>query len=308
MSSHPHVTIVMLNWNQKLDSLECLDSLARITYPSFSIVVVDNGSSDDSPTAIERWSNENLPITLIRNTDNMGFVSGSNTGIRQALTTDSSYVFLVNNDTVLEPDVVTILVHTAEQAAEIGMVGPKIYQYGKERVLESVGTKTLPCLAQAFLVGHKEEDRGQYDIKADMPYITGTALMVKRSVLQKTGLMDEDYFNYFDDFDWGLRARQAGFRLVINPAAEIQHKGSKAIGFESPFYIHHMVRSRILFARKHISLLPFLFAFLPYLILYRYLRPAVIMLTSFRWGHLRALHRGIWEGFSAPTRQSKSNV
>ena len=72
MSSHPHVTIVMLNWNQKLDSLECLDSLARITYPSFSIVVVDNGSSDDSPTAIERWSNENLPITLIRNTDNMG--------------------------------------------------------------------------------------------------------------------------------------------------------------------------------------------------------------------------------------------
>lgn len=297
----------MLNWNQKSDSLECLDSIARMTYPSFSIVVVDNGSSDDSPNAIKQWSYKNLPITLIRNSKNMGFVSGSNTGIRQALTTNSSYVFLVNNDTVIEPEAVTILVDTAEQSVNIGMVGPKIYQYGKGRILDSVGTRTLPWLAQGFLVGHKEEDRGQYDIKADIPYVTGTALLVKRSVLQKIGLMDEDYFNYFDDFDWGLRARQAGFRLVINPEAVIQHKGSQAIGFDSPFYIHHMVRSRILFARKHISLLPFLFTFLPYLVFYRYLRPATLMATSVKWRHLRALHRGIWEGFSTSIRQSQNN-
>lgn len=308
----PHVTIVILNWNRVGDTLECLDSLARMNYPSFSIIVVDNGSTDGSPEAIERWGREHLPLTQIRNAENRGFVQGSNQGMRHALSTDTNYVFLLNNDTVVAPDALSLLVATAQRTGErsgehsgehsgnVGMVGPKIYQYGKDNVLDSAGTRTIPWLAQGFLIGHGVEDHGQYDNPGDLPYVTGTALLVKRAVLEKVGLMDEDYFCYFDDFDWGLKAREAGYRLLLEPAAVIHHKGSQTAGFNSPFYVHHMVRSRILFARKNLPLLLYLFAFLPYLFLYRYLRPAVLLLVHRKWSHLRSLHRGIHEGFKKP--------
>ncbi|MCY3772429.1 MAG: glycosyltransferase family 2 protein [Gemmatimonadetes bacterium] len=300
-TSLPHVTIVILNWNREADTLECLESLARLDYPSFSIVVVDNGSTDGSPDVIERWGRENLPLALIRNAENRGFVRGSNQGVRHALANGTDYAFLLNNDTVAEPDALSLLVAAAERSDDIGMVGPKIYQYGKDNMLDSAGTRTIPWLAQGFLLGHGEEDHGRYDNPRDMPYVTGTALLVKRTVLEKVGPMDEDYFCYFDDFDWGLRARKAGFRLLLEPKAVVRHKGSRTAGFNSPFYIHHMVRSRILFARKHVSFPAFLFAFLPYLFLYRYLRPAAILIFRRRWGHLRALHRGIREGLKFPT-------
>lgn len=296
----PYVTIVILNWNRVADTLECLESLARMNYPSFSIVVVDNGSTDGSPEAIKRWGREHLPLSLIRNAENLGFVRGNNQGMLHALTTKSDYVFLLNNDTVVEPDVLGLLIATAEQSNDIGMVGPKIYQYGKENTLDSAGTRTILWLAQGFLIGHGEKDHGQYDHPGVLPYVTGTALLVKRDVLEQVGPMDEDYFCYFEDFGWGLKARKAGYRLLLEPRAVIHHKGSRTAGFDSPFYVHHMVRSRILFARKHIPRLLFVCAFLPYLFLYRYLRPAAILFFRRRWVHLDALHRGIREGFTAP--------
>lgn len=297
-SSLPHVTIVILNWNRKADTLECLDSIKRLAYPSFSVILVDNGSTDGSPDAIEHWSDGEVPVTLIRNEKNLGFVGGSNQGMRHALATDTDYVFLLNNDTVVEPDVLNILVQAAERSGDIGMVGPKIYQYGKGNILDSAGTRTIPWLAQGFLIGHGDEDHGQYDYPADLPYVTGTALLVKRAVLEKVGLMDEDYFCYYDDFDWGMKAREAGYKLYLEPKAVIHHKGSQTAGLNSPFYMRHMVRSRILFARKHVPTLLFLFAFLPYLFLYRYLRPLAILVIRRRWVHLGALHRGIREGFT----------
>ena len=294
----PHITIVMLNWNQEADTLACLQSLVMLSYPAWSIVLVDNGSTDGSADAIARWSQENMPLTLIRNEQNKGFIGGSNVGIRHALTTDTAYIFLLNNDTVVEPDVLTRLIAVAEQAEDIGMVGPKIYQYNRIRILDSAGTRTMLWFAQGFLIGHNEEDRGQYDQATDMPYITGTALLVKRAVIDRIGLMDEDYFNYFDDFDWGYKARKAGYRLLFVPHAVIRHRGSQAIGFGSPFYIYHVVRSRILFARKHIPFLAFLCVFLPYLAAYRYLKPALKLLCHRQWDHLRALHIGIKDGFT----------
>lgn len=296
----PHVTIVIVNYGRVVDLLVCLESLARVTYPSFSIVVVDNGSNDGSTDAIERWGNRKIPVELIRNDINLGFARGSNQGMRHALSTGTDYVFLLNNDTVVEPDVLELLVTVAEQSDDIGMVGPKIYQYGKEDILDSAGARTITWLAQGFLLGHGKVDRGQHDNPGDLPYVTGTALLVKRVVLEKIGLMDEDYFCYFEDFDWGVKAREAGYRLLLVPGAVVHHRGSRTAGFNSPFYMHHMVRSRIIFARKNVPRLLFVCAFLPYLFLYRYLRPAAILILRRRWVHLGALHRGIREGFAFP--------
>ncbi len=118
--------------------------------------------------------------------------------------------------------------------------------------------------------------------------------------------MDEDYIHYFDDFDWGLRTRMAGFRLLLVPAAVIYHKGAHTIGFESPGYLYHMIRGRIVFARKHVPLLPFLLAFLPYLVLYRYLRSMAYLALHRKWPHLHALHRGLRAGFATPLASNAS--
>lgn len=288
----------MLNWNQEADTLECLDSLAEITYPNFTIFLVDNGSTDGSAEAISQWTRNGRQVELIRNERNLGFISGSNVGIRAALKENTDYLFLLNNDTVVTPGFLQVLVDVAERSTDTGVVGPKIYQYGSDRMLDSAGTRTVEWLAQGFLRGHGETDCGQYDREEEVPYITGTALLIKRTVVERIGLMDEDYFNYFDDFDWGCRARRAGYRLDYVPKSVIFHKGSMAIKFGSPFYRYHMIRSRVLFARKHIPLLPFLFAFLPYLLSYRYLLPALYLIRHGKWSHLRSLHQGLIDGFT----------
>jgi len=294
----PHVTIIMLNWNQEADTMECLASVSRLAYPDFSVVIVDNGSTDGSVDVIADWAASDQRFTVVRNSENLGFIGGSNIGLRMAIDEDTDYILLLNNDTVVTPDFLSSLVNASEGSESIGITGPKVYQYGEDRVLDSAGTGAVIWLAQGLLRGHGETDCGQYDSQEEMPYITGCALLMKRSVLAEIGLMDEDYFNYFDDLDWGYRARLAGYRLVYVPSSTIEHKGSQAIGLGSPFYFHHMTRSRILFARKHVGWLLFLLCFIPYLLLYRYLLPVLKFLRHRHWGHLRALNRGVIEGFS----------
>lgn len=143
-------------------------------------------------------------------------------------------------------------------------------------------------------------------MRKPVAYVTGCALLIKRAVIEHVGLLDEDYVNYFEDFDWGYRATRYGYDLLYIPEAIIRHKGSLTSGLWSPFYYYHNTRSRILFARKHTPLLVFLCAFLPYLLSYRYLLPALRLLKKHRWAHLRALHRGLVDGFTTPLTHQKA--
>lgn len=296
----PHVAIIMLNWNGLRDTLECLESLAQLDYPSFSIIVVDNGSTDGSAEAISAWSRGERRVSLIRNERNLGFTGGCNVGIRRALADRAEYLLLLNNDTVATPGFLTELVTVAEREERIGIVGPKVYRYGTDRILDSAGTAAVMWLAQPFLREHGEPDRGQYDREEEVPYITGCALLIKRAVIERIGLLDENYVNYFEDFDWGHRAAQSGYRLLYVPAAVIQHKGSRTSGLGSPVYYYYMTRSRTLFARKHIGLVPFLCGFLPYMVLYRYLWTAAQLAWHRQWDRLRALSQGFRDGLTTP--------
>lgn len=299
MSPKPHVAIVILNWNGLRDTLECLESVVRVNYPALSVILVDNGSTDGSGDALARWESNRVRATLIRNARNVGFTGGCNAGIRRALSDGADYVLLLNNDTVVTPDFLTPLVKTAERDERIGMAGPKIYKYGTDRVIDSAGTRAMVWLAQPFLRGHGEVDKGQYKKEEDVPYVTGCALLVKREVIERIGLLDEDYINYFEDFDWGCRAVEHGYRLVYAPRSVIHHKGSKTTGFRSPFYDYYMTRGRIVFARKRIPLLPFFFGFLPYMTVYRYVWSALALIRSRQWNRLGALHRGFVDGWTA---------
>lgn len=252
--SSPLVYIIILNWNRKYDTLECLESLQYINYPNYKIIVVDNGSIDGSPQVIrEKFPN----ITLIENKKNLGFAEGNNIAIKSALQEGADYVLLLNNDTIVDRNFLIQLVKVAESDPEIGICGPKIYHYDFPNKIWFAGG--LIKGGTTLHIGGGKDDKGQFDKISVVDYITGCAMLVKRKVFEKVGLLDPDYFCMFEDADLCLRNRRAGFKAVYVPNARVWHKISSSFGgFFSPYWAYYMGRSNILFIRKNARLMDWL--------------------------------------------------
>ncbi len=263
----PKVYAVVLNWNCKDDLMECLDSLARVDYPNFAVIVVDNGSTDGSPEAMRQkfpW------VELVVNERNLGFAEGNNVGIRHALNKGCDYVFLLNNDTTVDKLILKDLIDVAEEQQDIGMVGPMIYQYNQPNKIWFAGGRR--CWHRGFeMMGFGETDNGQYNEIREVEYITGCGLLVKRKVIDEIGLMDPRYFNYVEETEWNFRARRKGYRVVWIPQAKMWHKGgASSQGWDSPLSLYYQSRNILLFTRENGSLWDWLIlwcSFVPYLML-----------------------------------------
>jgi len=294
----PNVSVVVLNWNGLKDTLACIESLKAMDYPDFDIILVDNGSTDGSPEKLQDLAKQNSKINLILNTKNLGFSGGCNVAIRKALEQKADCVLLLNNDTRVHPSFLSALVRTALTRPDIGIVGPKVYYDGKDHVLYCAGARVVKALGQPLLRGLGKVDRGQYDHKKEVGFITGCCLMIKREVIEKIGLLDEDYFALFEDLDWNIRAQEAGYQSVYVPSSVIWHKGSSTIGLRSPGYYFLHARNRILFAKKHSGPLSFWLLFVPYFLIYRYLWANLSLGLRGRWKQVLALHHGIFSAMA----------
>ncbi len=227
MVSQPLVYIIVLTWNGKNDTFECLQSLDEVTYPNFKVLVVDNASTDGTVNAIRT----SFPgIEVVVNQTNLRFAGGNNVGIRRALEHGAEYVMLLNNDTIVERDFLTPLVNAAEHDTRVGMVGPKIYFYVNRQQLWYAGGTIEWWKGWISHVGVREKDMGQYDTTCETDFITGCCVLVKREVIQKIGMLDEAYFLYGEDADWCIRTSQAGYKLLFVPSAKIWHKLSVSAG------------------------------------------------------------------------------
>ncbi len=306
MKTYPKVIITILNFNKCMDTIECIDSLEKINYPNYEIVLVDNGSKDNSAELFKAKYSSNPKITLLINNNNLGFTGGNNLAIRHFIKGGVDYFLLLNNDTVVEPGFLTQLVNVAEADDKIGIVGPKIYKFGSNDILFCAGTKTIPFFGQPFLRGNGKKDDGRYDKVKAVDYISGTALLIKKNVIERIGLLDEKFFAYFEDWDWCIRARKHGFKCVYVPDAILWHKGSSTIGFKSPLYYYYMTRNRILFARKHLGWLKFLFLFSPYFITYRLLLPILMLLFRRDISSIKAIIKGVHDGKCHSERSEES--
>ena len=185
----PTVSIIVLNWNGKHDTVECLESLSHISYPNYEVIVVDNGSTDGS---VEQFKARYPEITVIENQDNLGFAEGNNVGIRAALQEDTEYVLLLNNDTIVDPRFLDELINVAEREPRVGFAGPKIYYYdgngrGRKDVINSVGAKLDMWTGRAWPVGDREIDGGLYDQVRLVDTLIGSCLLVKKKVIVSRG-------------------------------------------------------------------------------------------------------------------------
>jgi GT2 family glycosyltransferase len=244
----PTVSIIVLNYNGRDDTLACLRSLEHLTYPNVNVIVVDNASSDGSADAIRAAHPQ---MTLIETGANLGFTGGNNVGIRRALDQGADYVMLLNNDTIAAPDTITLMIEVMEADPTIGVSGPMIYYYSAPETIWSAGGQIDWSRGVTAMIGVNEEDKSQFGLTPRrVDFVTGCALLVRREVWEKIGLLDDQFFMYYEETDWCVRASRAGYKIVHVPQAMLWHKISIEERAASPRTYYYMTRNRLLFLRN----------------------------------------------------------
>jgi GT2 family glycosyltransferase len=253
--SQPAVAIILVNWKSPGDTVECLDSLAKLLYPDFRVYVVDNGSSDASPEMI-RSHLQGHPLesksVVVDSIVNLGFAGGNNLGIRRATMDGFNLFWLLNNDTTVEPSTLLSLVEASRSDPRVGMVGSKIYYAGGSR-LWYAGGYVNRWTGRGGARGKGELDVGQYNQPGETGYVTGCSLLVSGDLIRRVGKMRADYFLYYEETDWNLRAKRNGWRLLYEPRSVVHHKvgGATRIGTRNaPVLIYYNIRNRFTMTQR----------------------------------------------------------
>ncbi len=248
VSESPKVCCVVLTWNDRANVLACLDSLSQVVYPNLEIIVSDNGSTDGTIEAIR----EQYPqVHLLENGENLYWAGGNNVGLKYALAAQADYIILLNNDTVVAPEMIPELVQAGEADRSIGLLAPKIYYYDRPELVWYAGARVSMWRGLLWHVGIRQPDRGQFGRPAAVDYVTGCALMVRRQVVEQIGLIDTAFVAYGEDVDFSFRARGAGWRLVMVPSAIMWHKVSAYWGVVSIRKIRQKLRSNLILYRRY---------------------------------------------------------
>jgi GT2 family glycosyltransferase len=246
----PLVAVLVLNWNRCDDTIACLESVAKLTYPRFTTVVIDNGSTDGSPCVLR----DRFPhVEVIETGQNLGYAGGNNVGISWALRRGADYVLILNNDTIVTPEALTELMRVAGRDAAIGIAGPKVLCEPERHLLYSCGeSQSLWFNRRRIATGQPDQETGKEP--RDVDYVVGCALLVSREFIARVGMLDEVFFAYYDEVDWCFRGRRLGYRVVCVPSAVVYHKGEGSSGKGlNPITAYYRTRNWVYFVRKHAS-------------------------------------------------------
>jgi GT2 family glycosyltransferase len=297
------VYVLIVNWNGWQDTIECLESVFRLDYADYRVIVCDNGSKDDSLSRIAAWADGEIlsPVTdrpdqkksfpttpvkkpiayaiydhhqaeqggdhsldplliLVETGDNLGFAGGNNVGLRYALArNDFEHIWLLNNDTVVDPRALSALVGRMTEKPSAGMCGSTLVLYDRpDHIQVRGGGWYCKWIGLPWHLGqlNKVSDWPRTDrVEKWMNYVVGASMLVSRDFLTDVGLMCEDYFLYFEETDWALRAGSQ-FSLAYAPKSVVYHKVGRSIGTssdprrKSALCDYYAIRNRLLFTRR----------------------------------------------------------
>ena len=291
MSSKPSVVIIIVNWNATHHTVECLQSLGELTYECFDVVVVDNGSTDDSVQRIGEWAAshsgnatpfsqfisvpegnaeaghamaqrpqqaalESRRLVLISHGENAGFSAGNNVGIRWARQQGADFVLLLNNDTIVAPDFLTEMIGITARHPNVGIIGAKMYYYDAPDKIWYAGGDLQKLRAVASLPGYGEKDDGRFDVERRVSFVTGACMMIGSRLLEQCGLLDEDFFLGGEDYIYCVCAVRGGFTLWYAPAAQVWHKVGQTRKVEAQ-RLYAGYRAQTLFMKKRMAAVVF---------------------------------------------------
>lgn len=298
------VAIILVNWNGFEFTSACLDSLRKVEYPDFRVILVDNASQNQEGERLKKVFPE---IDLIENSENLGFAGGNNLGIRKALEEGFSYVMLLNNDTIVEPDFLGQMIRKFSQNSRLGLVQPLICFLHDRTQIWSAGGKWNTFLGRAITLGDRKsvDNFEATDLKLD--WATGCCMLITREALLKTGLLNESYFTYFEDVEWSLRFREKGFEIALAAEAKIYHeagassKKKHSEGTLSPRVFYYHVRNQFFLLRSQIHGLAVPFAWTYHS--FRFMGWMSYFCLRGRFQKLKSVARGIKDGVTMPLQK-----
>lgn len=319
--TEPIVYVILVNYANAEDTLKCLQSLHKLVGTSLRVVLVENGSPDDSLavfqaalselTAVSEqaswlWMDDpaggrGYPLRLMESSENLGFAGGCNIGISIAMADPmAEFIWLLNNDTLVFELSLQALVERMQRDPAIGMCGSTLVYFQPENIIQGFGGRFSPLLGRGgpIGVGRAIDDIPPFaEVEARMDYVIGASMLVSRQFVERVGPMDERYFLYFEELDWAYRARRAGFRLAWAPDSVVIHKEGAAIGSSatrrpSDIALRYMTSSYLRFIRRHLPwLLPIAIARMALNMLKWHLRHDVDAAQAVRAGIGMGLHR-----------------
>jgi GT2 family glycosyltransferase len=252
-AAQPFVLIVILNWNGAAETLAAVESVAQMDYQNYRILIIDNGSTDDSLTVLRGIVNDR--VELVEVPVNTGYTGGCNIGLKRALEINAGYVWLLNSDAVTAPDTLSSLVALAESDDRIGLVSPLIASHGPNPEIvfagslwDKNGSEYLPRTTDTEVA---KRWMAEYP---NSGLVWGTALLVPAKVIRKIGLLDNKFFAYYEDIDYAVRSLDAGYRNIVDQASIIYHSNKDMDTSPqslTPHYWYYMARNERRFLRKH---------------------------------------------------------
>lgn len=280
--------VIILTYNSAEYVRPCLRAVAATDWGPLDVVVVDNASSDNSGLVARLAAQEiGFGLTVLPLTHNLGCAGGNNVGWRH---TTGDFVVFLNPDTEVTPGFVRELVTPMIADPSIGVTGARIY-YPGTRTLQHAGAGVYPN-GMTHHYGAGEEDTGQHEQMRDVDYVTGAGFAVRRTLLERIGGFDEDYFPaYFEEVDLCARIRRLGFRVVYVPQAILYHHESVSLTVNSPAFHRLYQRMRIRYLMKNLSLLQWITTFIPAEIRWLMSEP---LAKGHRLEQFRAYAEGAW--------------
>ncbi len=240
------LSIITVNYNGLEDTCALIDSIPF--NDRMEVIVVDNGSITNEAVLIS----QHYPYVItLRSEQNLGFAGGNNLGINAAR---GKYLYLINNDTIFRGEDFQALIDRLNTSDMIGMVCPKIrFAWGNNPIQFAGYTPLSAITMRNRAIGFGEKDKGQYDTPHPTPYAHGAAMMVSRKALERVGILPECYFLYYEELDWSMMFRRAGYEIWYEPASTIYHKESRSTGQDSPLRTYYLTRNRLLFVKRNVK-------------------------------------------------------
>lgn len=250
----PHVSIIILNWNSLQDTILCLESIFKMNYRNFDVLVIDNGSEENP----ELYLRDKYPqIRFIRNETNIGYTGGNNQGIKFLLSEAPEYFWLINNDVIVDKCCLTNLINEVSTDPKIGLASPLIYNNANDIKLQHCGNYLDLNRNKQFRFKDIEEFKYYEEREPESIVLFGTALLISRLLIEDIGYLDEHFFAYSEDFDYSVRSTKAGYKNVVIETAKVFHERRAKEHEDFPYhYYYYMARNKIIFWDKYRNLHP----------------------------------------------------
>ena len=281
------LSIITINYNGLKDTCELIDSIPFNN--NLEVIVVDNASKvDEASIILERFPQ----VKVIRSDKNLGFAGGNNLGIKEA---KGEFLLLINNDTYFKEFNIDSLIKRLESSDKIGIVCPKLrFAWGDNPIQFAGYTPLSNITLRNKAVGFGEEDNGQYDKAHPTPYAHGAAMLIKREVLEKVGLMPECYFLYYEEIDWSMMFTRAGYEIWYDPSCTVYHKESQTTGQNSPLRTYYITRNRLLLVKRNYKGIN---KYLSYVYLIGLVATRDVIKHTFqgRFDLVKAVLKGLWD-------------